>query len=203
VTFAARLAEMPAVNRSTFLRFLASLLVIGSFAWAQSARAADPVVVMKTSMGTIKIQLDATHAPLSTANFIAYVDKKFYDGTIFHRVIPGFMVQGGGFTKDMTEKPTMPPIHNEGTNGLKNVRGTICMARTSDPDSATSQFFLNLVDNGALDPTPDSAGYAVFGKIISGLDVIDKMAQVPTTTAGPYENVPVTPIVIISVRRES
>jgi peptidyl-prolyl cis-trans isomerase A (cyclophilin A) len=166
------------------------------------ARGADPIVVLKTSMGTITLQLDATHAPLSTANFLDYVDKKFYDGTVFHRIIPGFMVQGGGFTPDMTEKPTGAPIHNESTNGLKNLRGTISMARTSDPDSATSQFFLNLVDNPALDPTAD-AGYAVFGKIIDGLDVLDKMATVPTTTKGEYENVPVDPVILISARRKS
>ncbi len=198
-----RLAEMPIVNRSIFLRYLAALLLLGSFAWAQSVKAADPIVVLKTSLGTIKIQLDATHAPLSTANFLAYVDKKFYDNTIFHRVIPGFMVQGGGFTADMTEKPADTPIHNEGTNGLKNLRGTIAMARTGDPDSATAQFYLNLVDNGALDATSDAPGYAVFGKIISGLDVIDKIAQVPTTTQGQFENVPEKPVVIISARRES
>jgi peptidyl-prolyl cis-trans isomerase A (cyclophilin A) len=173
------------------------------YAWGQKApAAADPIVVLKTSMGTITLQLDATHAPLSTANFLSYVDSKFYDGTIFHRIIPGFMVQGGGFTPDMTEKETQAPIHNEGTNGLRNLRGTISMARTSDPDSATSQFFLNLTDNAALDPTMDSPGYAVFGKIIGGLDVLDKMAMVPTTTKGPNENVPVTPVVLISARRK-
>jgi peptidyl-prolyl cis-trans isomerase A (cyclophilin A) len=203
VTSAARLAEIGIVNRSIFLRLLASILLLGSFAWAQSARAADPVVVIKTSMGTIKVQLDAMHAPLSTSNFLSYVDKKFYDGTIFHRVIPGFMIQGGGFTSDMAEKPAQPPIHNEGTNGLKNMRGTIAMARTSDPDSATSQFYLNLVDNGALDATSDTPGYAVFGKVISGLDVMDKIAAVPTTTSGMNENVPVKPVTIISIRRES
>ena len=153
-------------------------------------------------MGTITIQLDAKHAPLSTANFLSYVDSKFYDGTIFHRIIPGFMVQGGGFTSDMTEKPTSQPIHNESTNGLKNLRGTISMARTNDPDSATSQFFLNLVDNPALDPA-GGPGYAVFGKIIGGLDVLDKMAQAPTTTKGSYENVPVDAITLISARRKS
>ncbi len=161
-----------------------------------------PTVVMETSLGTITIELDPEHAPLSTANFLAYVDSKFYDGTIFHRVIPGFVVQGGGFTADMTEKPTQPPIHNEASNGLLNLRGTISMARTSDPDSATSQFFLNLVDNAALNPggaSPD--GYAVFGKITSGLDVIDKIAQVPTGQSGPYSDVPVQPVTIISARR--
>lgn len=165
------------------------------------ARAADPVVVLKTSLGSITIQLDPTHAPISTANFLAYVDAKAYDGTIFHRVIPGFMVQGGGFKPDMTEISYNAPIKNEATNGLKNLRGTISMARTSDPDSATAQFFLNLVDNASLDPNDQSAGYAVFGKITDGLDVLDKIAQVQTTTVGQYENVPVKPVIIISARR--
>jgi peptidyl-prolyl cis-trans isomerase A (cyclophilin A) len=190
------------VNRSTFFKVVAVLVITLSVAWAQPAKAADPVVVFKTSLGEIDIQLDPTHAPISTANFLAYVDKKFYDGLIFHRVIPGFMVQGGGFTPDMNEKPTSAPIKNEASNGLLNSRGTISMARTSDPDSATSQFFLNLVDNAALDPNAGSAGYAVFGKITKGLDVIDKMAKAETTTKGPYENVPVTPITIISATRQ-
>jgi peptidyl-prolyl cis-trans isomerase A (cyclophilin A) len=190
------------MNRSVFLRFLVALIFCAAFPALRAAQPADPVVELKTNLGTITIQLDATHAPLSTANFLTYVDQKFYDGTIFHRIIPGFMVQGGGFTQDMTEKPTGAPIHNESTNGLKNLRGTISMARTSDPDSATSQFFLNLVDNAALDPA-DGPGYAVFGKIIGGLDVLDKMGQVPTTTKGEYENVPVDPVILISARRKS
>jgi peptidyl-prolyl cis-trans isomerase A (cyclophilin A) len=193
---------MISVNRSIFIRFLVASILCILFVPLRAAQPADPVVVLKTSLGTITIQLDATHAPLSTSNFLSYVDSKFYDGTIFHRIIPGFMVQGGGFTADMTEKPTQAAIHNESTNGLKNLRGTISMARTSDPDSATSQFFLNLVDNAALDPA-GGPGYAVFGKIIGGLDVLDKMAQVPTTTKGQYENVPVEPVTLISVRRKS
>ena len=186
------------MNRTTFLSIVATFVVIASFAWAPPASAADPVVVLKTSMGEIDLQLDPKNAPISTANFLAYVKDKFYDGTIFHRIIPGFVVQGGGFTPDMTEKPTKAPIKNEATNGLKNLRGTISMARTNDPDSATSQFFLNLVDNGALDPGMNGAGYAVFGKITKGLDVLDKMAQVPTATVGQFENVPTKPVVLIS-----
>ena len=174
-----------------------------SLAFGQTARAADPVVVVKTSLGTFEVQLDATHAPLSTANFLDYVDKKFYDGTIFHRVIPGFMVQGGGFGPDMTEKTAGAPIHNEGTNGLHNLRGTIAMARTSDPDSATAQFYVNVADNNSLDATPDAPGYAVFGKVIKGMEVVDKIVGVATTTKGMYENVPVEPVVIESVRRKS
>jgi len=186
------------MNRSTFLRVVASFALVASFAWAQPVKAADPVVVMKTNLGTIEIQLDPKNAPITTANFLAYVDKKFYDGTIFHRVIPGFVDQGGGFTADMQQKQTDAPIKNEATNGLHNVRGSISMARTNDPDSATSQFFLNLVDNSSkLDPGGVSPeGYAVFGKIIKGLDVMDKIAAIPT---GPGD-VPQTQIVIITAR---
>jgi len=198
--FAAFGSKVVIVKRSTFLQILC--LFVLAFCLGLRAQAADPVVVMKTSMGDITIQLDPTHAPISTANFLAYVDQKKYDGTIFHRVIPGFMVQGGGFKPDMTEIDYLPPIKNEATNGLKNLRGTISMARTNDPDSATAQFFLNLVDNAMLDPNGQSAGYAVFGKIIGGLDVIDKIAQVDTTTVGPNENVPVKAVTIISVRRK-
>lgn len=192
------------MNRSTFLSIVVAIITVSTLGWAQPALADDPVVVFKTSLGDIEIQLDPKNAPITTANFLAYVDKKFYDGVIFHRVIPGFVVQGGGFTPDMTQKPTDPPIKNEASNGLHNVRGSISMARTNDPDSATSQFFLNLVDNTSkLDPggvSPD--GYAVFGKITKGLDVIDKMAQVDTTTVGPFGDVPTKPILIISARRK-
>ena len=193
------------MNPLTSLRIVvASLVLVASLAWAQPAQADDPVVVFKTSMGEIDIQLDPTHAPISTKNFLAYVDAKFYDGTIFHRVIPGFVVQGGGFATGMNQKDTQPPIKNEASNGLHNVRGSISMARTNDPDSATSQFFLNLVDNSSkLDPggvSPD--GYAVFGKITKGLDVIDKMAAAPTGTVGPFQDVPVTDIVLISASRK-
>ena len=169
---------MISMNRFNFLRIVVAIITVASFAWAQPVQAADPVVVFKTSLGDIEIQLDPKKAPITTANFLAYVDKKFYDGTIFHRVIPGFVDQGGGFTADMQQKPTDAPIKNEATNGLHNVRGSISMARTNDPDSATSQFFLNLVDNsGKLDPGGVSPeGYAVFGKITKGIDVIDKIA---------------------------
>ena len=192
--------KMMSMNRSNFLRIVVAILTVASFAWAQPVKAADPVVVFKTSLGDIEIQLDPKNAPVTTANFLAYVDKKFYDGTIFHRVIPGFVDQGGGFTTDMQQKPTDPPIKNEATNGLHNVRGSISMARTNDPNSATSQFFLNLVDNsGKLDPGGVSPeGYAVFGKITKGLDVMDKIAAIPT---GPGD-VPQTQIVVISARRK-
>jgi peptidyl-prolyl cis-trans isomerase A (cyclophilin A) len=192
---------MATVNRSTFLQVVAFLVVTASFAWAQPAQAADPVVVLKTSEGTIEITLDPKNAPVTTANFLAYVDKKFYDGTIFHRVVRGFVAQGGGMTADGAEKQTDAPIKNEATNGLHNVRGTISMARTSDPDSATSQFFLNFVDNstGKLDPGGFSPeGYAVFGKITKGLDVLDKLEAL----AGPGDGPPTKQILIITARRK-
>jgi len=188
---------MEIVNRSTFLSIVTCFVVAASFAWAQPVHADDPVVVIKTSLGEIDVQLDPKHAPISTANFLAYVNKGFYDGTIFHRVVRGFVAQGGGMTPDGTEKPTDPPIKNEATNGLHNVRGTISMARTNDPDSATSQFFLNFVDNGygKLDPGGFSPeGYAVFGKIIKGLDVLDKMEAL----AGPGDGPPTQQITLIS-----
>jgi peptidyl-prolyl cis-trans isomerase A (cyclophilin A) len=193
---------MGIVKRSIFLRLVIAIITVSSLAWAQPVRAADPVVVMKTSEGTIEITLDPKDAPITTANFLAYVDKKFYDGTIFHRVVRGFVAQGGGFTADGQEKQTDAPIQNEASNGLHNVRGTISMARTNDPNSATSQFFLNFVDNstGKLDPGGFSPeGYAVFGKITKGLDVLDKLEAL----AGPGDGPPVKPITIISVRRKS
>ncbi len=157
----------------------------------------SPRVELVTSLGTIEVQLDPQRAPKTVANFLQYVKSGFYGGTIFHRVIPGFMIQGGGFTPDMQQKPTQPPIPLESQNGLKNLRGTIAMARTANPNSATSQFFINLVDNPALDyPQPDGHGYAVFGQVIKGMDVVDRIAKVPTQDAGPYQNVPVTPVVI-------
>ena len=191
---------MGIVNRSTFLKIVASLVLASSFAWAQPAQAADPVVVLKTSLGDITIQLDPKNAPISTANFLAYVDKKFYDNTIFHRVVRGFVAQGGGFTPDMTQKDTVSPIKNEATNGLHNVRGTISMARTNDPDSATSQFFLNFVDNsaGKLDPGGFSPeGYAVFGKITKGMEELDKLEAL----SGPGDGPPTQQVLIISARR--
>jgi len=162
----------------------------------------NPVVLMKTSQGDIKIELDKAKAPISTENFLMYANGKFYDGTIFHRVIPQFMIQGGGFDKDMNQKPTKPPIKNEAGNGLKNVNGTIAMARTSDPNSATAQFFINTKDNAFLDHRDDSQagfGYAVFGKVVDGMDVVKKIEAVQTATKGPFQNVPVTPVVIESV----
>lgn len=165
---------------------------------------ANPVVLMSTSMGDITIELFADKAPLSVANFLAYVDDKFYDGTIFHRIIPNFMNQGGGFTADMRQKPSKAPIKNEADNGLPNDRGTLAMARTSVIDSATSQFFINTVDNGGLnfqDKSQRGYGYAVFGKVTAGMDVVDTMARAPTGNRGGHPNVPITPVVINSVTR--
>ena len=155
--------------------------------------------VIETSMGTITLELDEAKAPVTVANFAQYAKDGFYDGTIFHRVIDGFMIQGGGFTKDMNQKETRAAIRNEAMNGLKNVRGTIAMARTSVVDSATSQFFINLVDNDFLDfqnPTPQGFGYAVFGRVTDGMDVVDAIAKVRTGNVGYFQNVPAETVTI-------
>ena len=157
---------------------------------------------IETSMGSITVELDDEKAPITVKNFLDYAASGHYDGTIFHRVIDGFMIQGGGFTKAMDQKPTRAPIKNEAANGLTNKRGTIAMARTMVVDSATSQFFINLVDNDFLNfraPTPQYYGYAVFGKVTDGMDVVDKIAKVKTGFAGPHQNVPEEPIVIKKV----
>ena len=156
------------------------------------------MVKLQTTMGDIILELDKEKAPITSENFLTYVQENLYDGTIFHRVIPNFMIQGGGFAPDMAEKKTNPPITNEASNGLKNDRGTIAMARTSNPHSATSQFFINLVDNDFLNYSPQNPGYAVFGKVIEGMDVVDKIAKVKTATKGPHENVPVESVIIES-----
>ena len=155
----------------------------------------------KTSKGTFTVQLFDKQAPISVENFLRYADEGFFDGTIFHRVIPGFMIQGGGLTPDMGNKKGHAPIKNEATNGLKNKRGTLSMARTNDINSATSQFFVNVADNDFLDNKPGSYGYAVFGRIDSGMDVIDAIAAVKTGNRGGHQDVPVEPIVIESVTR--
>ena len=157
---------------------------------------------IETSMGSITVELDDAKAPITVKNFLDYAASGHYDGTIFHRVIDGFMIQGGGFTKAMDQKPTKDPIKNEAANGLTNKRGTIAMARTMVVDSATSQFFINLVDNDFLNfraPTPQYYGYAVFGKVTDGMDVVDKIAKVKTGFAGPHQNVPEEPVVIKKV----
>ena len=163
----------------------------------------NPIVIMETSLGTIKIELFADKAPISTKNFLSYVDKKRYDGTIFHRVIPGFMIQGGGFTEDLTQKPTDDPIKNEAANGLKNTRGTLAMARTGVVDSATSQFFINVADSDFLNYSgPRNYGYAVFGKVLEGMDVVDKIVAAKTTSQNGMDDVPVKAIIIKSVKKQ-
>ena len=155
----------------------------------------------KTSKGTFTVQLFDKQAPISVENFLKYVDEGFFDGTVFHRVIAGFMVQGGGLTADMKDKKGHDPIKNEATNGLKNKRGTLAMARTNDINSATSQFFINLVDNDFLDNKPGNYGYAVFGRVDSGMDVVDAIAATKTGRKGMYQDVPVETITIESVKR--
>lgn len=160
-------------------------------------------VLMKTTLGDIKLELDEEAAPITTANFLEYVQNGHYDGTIFHRVIKDFMIQGGGLTKEMRPKPTYESIVNEASNGLKNKRGTIAMARTSEPDSATCQFFINHRDNDFLDyrgPQPDRIGYAVFGQVVEGMEVVDRIASVKTGRKQGYEDVPLEPVEILSMR---
>ena len=154
-------------------------------AWSQSAP--GPKVRVDTSLGSFVIALDAEHAPISTANFLGYVRAGHYDNTIFHRVVTGFVVQGGGYTLSGREKPIGPVIQNESRNGLLNRRGTVALARFSDPHSAAAQFFVNLTDNAALDPPPEGWGYAVFGTVVEGLEVVDKIGQVPTGAAGVFD----------------
>lgn len=177
------------------------LLILLSALCLSTAWAANPRVELKTSQGVIVLELDAAKAPKTTENFIQYVKDGFYNGTIFHRVIDDFMIQGGGMTADMKEKPTRAPIPNEAKNGLKNVAGSVAMARTQDPHSASAQFFINLKDNSFLDyPGRDGWGYAVFGKVVQGLDVVQKIGKVATGNVSFHQNVPVTPIVIESAK---
>ena len=161
-----------------------------------------PVIAIDTTMGTIEVGLYATRAPLSTRNVMNYVRSGFYDGTVFHRVIPGFMVQGGGLDAGMNEKPVGPPVRNEARNGLLNSRGSLSLARTSDPHSATSQFFISVKDNPVLDfgISRDGWGYAVFAQVLSGMEVVDQIVAVPTSTRGPHQNVPIKPVTITKVR---
>jgi peptidyl-prolyl cis-trans isomerase A (cyclophilin A) len=164
-----------------------------------SAALAAPTVVMNTSVGEIEIELFDDAAPITVENFVRYIQDGFYDGTQFHRVIPGFVIQGGGFTADMVQKETRTPIKNESNNGLKNKRGTLSMARTRNPDSATSQFFINLVDNANLNGYGPQPGYAVFGKVTKGMEIVDEIAKTPTTTKPPFRDVPVEPITIVDL----
>ena len=181
------------------MKIISLLVLILSF----SAFAKNPVVVMDTSMGSIEIELDEAKAPGTVKNFLGYVDSKFYNGTIFHRVINNFMVQGGGFDEKMVEKKTKDPIKNEANNGLRNDTGTIDMARTSDPNSATAQFFINVNDNSSLNyPSPDGHGYAVFGKVINGMHVVNRIKLVKTGSLNGHQDVPMDTVVIKSVKRK-
>jgi peptidyl-prolyl cis-trans isomerase A (cyclophilin A) len=178
-------------------------LVCAGVAVAGEPAAKNPVVLMETSLGNVKLELFAKEAPISVKNFLDYVKSGFYDGTIYHRIIPNFMIQGGGFTTDLQQKQTNPPIKNEADNGLKNLRGTLAMARTMVVDSATAQFFINVVDNGTLnhrDKTQQGYGYAVFGKVSEGMDVVDKIAAVKTGILKSFRDVPETPVVIKSMK---
>lgn len=176
------------------------LFITTSLILASGHLFANTMVDMKTSMGNIEIELFDDKAPVSAKNFESYVKSNFYTGTIFHRVIPGFMVQGGGLEANMIEKSTKAPIVNEASNGLKNTRGTLAMARTSDPNSASSQFFINVADNNFLNKSSMDAGYAVFGKVTKGMDIVDKIVSVPTGNYGMHQNVPKQPVKILSVQ---
>jgi cyclophilin family peptidyl-prolyl cis-trans isomerase len=213
--WASRLANRTRVfqyEEKSVKRFGSLVIAVGLFAVSACGGGPKPVVVMETSLGTIKIELYESRAPITVKNFLQYVDDRFYDGTVFHRVIPTFMIQGGGFNPDLVEKKTLPPIKNESYNGLTNEPGTLAMARTGEPDSATAQFFINVMDNDFLNRAraQDRVGYAVFGKVIEGMEVVNQIKEVPTKTtlaivpgAGkmPLENVPVEPVIIKSVRR--
>lgn len=187
------------INRRTLTTLLGtSLLLVGSVSAQESA---NPKVQLSTSLGDIVLQLDAAKAPRTVENFLQYVRDQHYDGTIFHRVIGNFMIQGGGFTSGMQEKPTRAPIVLEADNGLRNTRYSVAMARRPDPNSATAQFFINVTDNPNLDaPRPDGHGYAVFGQVLQGQEVVEKIRTVPTGRVGLHNDVPTTPVVILSAR---
>jgi peptidyl-prolyl cis-trans isomerase B (cyclophilin B) len=189
--------KQEAASMKTFVQAL-FILLAGMTATVASA-ADQPKVLLETNLGNITLELDAKAAPATVKNFLQYVKDGFYNGTVFHRVISDFMIQGGGFTAQMRKKETRAPIKNEADNGLKNVRGSIAMARTNDPDSATAQFFINTVDNDFLNhtaPTRRGWGYAVFGKVVDGMDTVDKIRAVPTANHGMFRDVPVKPVVI-------
>jgi peptidyl-prolyl cis-trans isomerase A (cyclophilin A) len=191
----------PVLARRMALAFSCSLLLAGAsaFAQSQSPAAAAPRVKLATSAGDIVVELAPDKAPKTVQNFLTYVKDKHYDGTVFHRVIDGFMIQGGGYTADLTQKPTRDAIPLEAGNGLKNDTYTIAMARTGNPNSATSQFFINVKNNDMLNaPNPDGYGYTVFGKVVAGQDVVDKIRAVPTANKGGMQNVPLSPVIIQS-----
>jgi len=193
---------MGMIRRLTVIT-LALVFAASSEGAAMEEKKVNPSVIIETSLGNITVELNQEKAPKTVANFLEYVKTGYFKGTIFHRVIKGFMVQGGGLSADMKNKPTQSPIENEATNGLKNARGTIAMARTAEIHSATSQFFINTVDNSFLDhrsTSPDKFGYCVFGKVTSGMDVVDKIEGAQTETKGMYQNVPTKPVLITDAR---
>jgi len=196
------------IKKETIVKKIFGILLIltclAGSAFAQETGQSNPQVVMQTSKGDIVLELYLDKAPRTVQNFMRYVDNGFYHGTIFHRVIDGFMIQGGGFSTDMVKKATQTPIQNEADNGIGNDRGTIAMARTSNPHSATAQFFINTVDNAFLNfksQTPSGWGYAVFGKVIKGLDVVDAISKVKTGVQGRFRDVPKSPIEIVAIRK--
>jgi len=191
------------MNRPRNSRALAALLLGLLLPLPCTAQQTNPQVIMETSLGRVRLELFADKAPVSTKNFLKYVDDQFYDGLVFHRVIGNFMIQSGGLGEDLKEKPGRAPIANEAGNGLSNTRGTLSMARAAAPDSATSQFYINLKDNSFLDraKAPDKVGYAVFGRVVDGMDVIDKISRVKTGPRGIHNDVPLEPIIIRAVRR--
>ncbi len=182
---------------------LTCLILFAPAALSEGSGLPNPQVVIKTSQGDITLRLFRDKAPVTVENFLRYVDEGFYNGTIFHRIIPDFMIQGGGFLPDMSEKPTREPIINESKNRLHNVRGSIAMARTGDPDSATAQFFINQRTNLRLDWAPGQPGYTVFGEVTDGMNIVDYLATSPVHSVGPYQDVPVEPIVIKEILRKS
>lgn len=190
---------MSMIQRRRALAALAACAAPVLVTTAQAQAQGHPRVLLKTSLGDIVLELNPAKAPKTVANFLQYVRDKHYDGTVFHRVIDGFMIQGGGMDAEMREKSTRAPIPLEAANGLRNDRGTIAMARTGDPNSATSQFFINVVDNDMLNaPKPDGHGYAVFGRVVQGMDVVDKIRAVPTGNRGMHQNVPAKPVAILA-----
>lgn len=188
------------MKRLSMFKSLAATLLLSLPGFA-SALSENPRVVLETDLGNVELVLYSDKAPKTVENFLAYVDSGFYNGTIFHRVIPGFMAQGGGYTFDFQEKPTQDPIVNESANGLSNARGTIAMARTNEPDSATAQFFINLVDNSRLDGSADKAGYTVFGKVLLGMSVVQQIAAEPRGQYASFPDAPNTPVRILKARR--
>jgi cyclophilin family peptidyl-prolyl cis-trans isomerase len=181
------------INASVFISVSIVAMLLSQTA---ANAAAAPRVRMQTNMGAVVFELEASRAPLTVAGFIAYVKAGHYNGTIFHRVIPGFMIQGGGYTDKNVEKPTQKPVANESGNGLSNRRGTLAMARTGDPHSGTSQFYINVADNVALDPQPGRWGYAVFGRVVEGMEVVQKISETSTGVSGPFEDAPIKPVII-------